>query len=123
MILFEWGFRKPSIENTYLFGKHVDFPLKTIRIGFAIITYIPNSTESFLKDALRGLARDADWLIENDREMDRKQKEIWEEMEKRHQEDHMRDYKKIEELRKDVSDLKNENRHLRKAIEIVKEGV
>lgn len=116
MILFEWEFNKPSVKNEILFGKHVEFPIKTIRLGIAIITYMPDSTNRFVKEALRGLSRDRDWLIENDREMDRKQKEIWEELDKRHQESHRSDHRKMDEMRKTISDLK-------RAIEIVKEGV
>lgn len=112
------------MENSL--GKHVDFPLKTFRLLIATVVYLPKHTGSLLKDAMDGLAQNDQWIIENSRQVDKAKEHAYHEMtdylEKMDKAGKERDRETIEKLHKETSDLKNENRYLRRAFETLNKG-
>ncbi len=115
-----------GVRKGHLFGVHVQYPLITISMLFAKVVILRGGGDLKLMDALRGLATDPDWMVKNNpavlkakleaeravraQDEDRKDREI--ERLRGKQDEH------TDELRR----LRQDNRALRDAIQIVSDA-
>lgn len=126
MWILQFGFTGISSKNGKLFGKYTEYPMKKIEFLCVTVTHCPKTTRVLIMDALKGLAKDENWLIENSAEVEeaknRAFRKMTEYLDNQNQKGVEYDAATIDRLRKEVSDLKNENRHLRNAFTALTTG-
>lgn len=123
MILAHWEFCGLGIKKGRLFGKYAEFPLVTVSLLVAKVTLLPESSATKLREALRGLCRDPEWLIENSAAVEAASRKAYEDTQSRLEDSRDRALARLQQerdaLHKEAQGLRQENRTLRGAIELV----
>lgn len=125
MMLAHWEFCGLGIKKGKLFGRYAEFPLITVSLLVAKVTLLSDSSSDKLREALRGLCRDPEWLVKNNAAVEKARDQAFQEVHARAADarDHAlkRSEKERKALYKEVQSLRLENRTLRGAIQLVSE--
>ena len=123
MMTLEFKLCGLSIKRGWLFGSRDNPPLHTVNFLFVSAVIFSDDAWKKLREATRGLCSDPSWLIENSEEIlaakehaVRRAREEYGERKDRHIEGLQ---KRLDAAHQENSRLQNENRTLRRAIEIV----